>query len=201
MHKCTICANEYKNSRSLASHAYICRKKTSDGKSIALKLLKGGALEVTPIAEPVVTQKTSHQADSNSDKSSEHDSYNVEDNRKSEPNGDNWMQKDERECRSDIQASLAVLAKSSPVISRKYTTKIKNLADQTKLLKMLCKSILNGTIPLEPHYVSVLKPHKIIVRKIAYNTMKEARKVIQKGGRSLQTVLETVVSILVSILF
>ena len=194
MHKCPICANEYKNSRSLASHTYICRKKTPDDKSKTLK-----SVVLNPITEAVTTQKTQRQEDSNSDQSLEYGSY-IEDNRKSGLNIDNWTQKDELECQSDTH-HIVKRHEHRRTNKSKRATKIRNLADQAKLIKMLCKSILDGTIPLEPHYVSILKPHKIVVRKIAYNTMKEAKNVIQKGGRSLQTILETVVSILMSLLF
>ena len=149
----------------MASHKYICRKKTSDDKS---KTLKSGVLD--PITETLMTQKILHQDDSNSDQSA----------------NDSYM--------GDTRTSVRKTDKS------KRTTKVRNRADHTKLIKMICKSILDGTIPLESHHVSALKLHKNFVRKIAYRPMKEARNVIQKDGRSLQTVLDLVVSILVSLL-
>ena len=196
MHKCVICGNGYKNSRSLASHAYICRKSNKNTPVGGIKALKRSILD--PIAETVATRNTPHQEDSNFDQSS-NDSYNE--------NAQKLPQKDELARQSDTQAYLVGGRNNSDSTHRHQHTanrpeKVRNLADHAKLIKMLCKSILDGTIPLESHHVNALKLHKKFVRKIAYNTLnlKEVRKIIQKNEKPLQTVLDIVVSILASLL-
>ena len=84
------------------------------------------------------------------------------------------------------------------------TINLKYAADHTKLIKLLCRTVLDGTIRLSPHHVAGLKPHGDFIRKIAYGEIKyvkllirkEARRTSQKRGPILKTVLETVRPIL-----
>ena len=137
MHKCVICGNGYKNSRSLASHAYICRKSNKNTPVGGIKALKRSILD--PIAETAATRNTPHQEDSNFDQSS-NDSYN---------------ENDELARQSDTQAYLVGRRNNRDSTHRhqhtaNQSTKVRNLADHAKLIKMLCKWILDGTIPLDP---------------------------------------------------
>ena len=87
------------------------------------------------------------------------------------------------------------------------TVNIKNAADHTKLIKMLCKAVLDGTIRLPPHHIASLKPHAKFIRKIAHGKIKygkmfirkEVRRTKHKGGSILKTVLETVLPILTTL--
>ena len=84
------------------------------------------------------------------------------------------------------------------------TINLKYAADHTKLIKLLCSAVLDGTIRLSPHHVAVLKLHGAFIRKIAHGEIKyvkilirkEARRTSQKEGSILKTVLETILPIL-----
>ena len=53
-------------------------------------------------------------------------------------------------------------------------------SDNIKLLKVLCKSTLNGTIKLEDHHVQRLRPMKRIIGKIASENLRNTRKLVEK---------------------
>lgn len=90
--------------------------------------------------------------------------------------------------------------------SEHNTVNMNSAVAHAKLIKMLCKAVLNGTIP--PHCTHPLKPHATIIRKIAHGSIKDAEKTIrneasktyQKGGSILKTVLETILPIIPSLL-
>ena len=75
-----------------------------------------------------------------------------------------------------------------------------DLKQHTKLIKTICKCILDGRIPLEPPHITKLKPHRKFIRNVAHGNIKEAKKHIQTGGSILQTVLKTVLPILSELL-
>ena len=83
-------------------------------------------------------------------------------------------------------------------------TTITNAADHAKLIKLLGKAVLDGTIQLQPQHVAILKPHGKFIRKIAHGRIKdvkatirkEVRRAKQKGGSILKKVLDIVLPIL-----
>ena len=76
----------------------------------------------------------------------------------------------------------------------------RDLKQHTKLIKTICKCILDGRIPLEPLHITKIKPHRKFIRNVAYNNLNVAKKHIQTGGSILQTVLKTVLPILSKLL-
>ena len=82
-----------------------------------------------------------------------------------------------------------------------------NAEKHVKLIKLLCKAVLNGTIQIQSQHVNILKPHGNFVRKIAEGGIKDVKAIIQKEalaskktGRSvLKTFLETIIPILPSL--
>ena len=82
-----------------------------------------------------------------------------------------------------------------------------NAEKHVKLIKLLCKAVLNGTIQMQPQHVAILKPHGNFVRNIAEGGIKDGKAIIQKEalaskktGRSvLKTFLETIIPILPSL--
>ena len=82
-----------------------------------------------------------------------------------------------------------------------------NAEKHVKLIKLLCKAVLNGTIQMQPQQVDILKPHGNFVRNIAEGGIKDGKAIIQKEalaskktGRSvLKTFLETIIPILPSL--
>ena len=82
-----------------------------------------------------------------------------------------------------------------------------NAEKHVKLIKLLCKAVLNGTIQMQPQHVAILKPHRNFVCNIAEGGIKDVKAIIQKEalaskktGRSvLKTFLETIIPILPSL--
>ena len=89
-----------------------------------------------------------------------------------------------------------ILWKIYPYQSKRSSTRNLQPIDHVKLIKLLCKSLLNGTIPIEDQHVAILKPHAEFVRKVAHGEIKEIKKAIQDGGSIIQTVLKTVLPII-----
>ena len=85
-------------------------------------------------------------------------------------------------------------------IDKIYSEPNKDLKKHTKLVKTICKCILDGRIPLEPPHIAKLKPHSEVIWNVAYDNINVAKKHIQMGGSILQTVLETVLPILPELL-
>ena len=75
-----------------------------------------------------------------------------------------------------------------------------DLKQHTKLIKTICKCILDGRIPLEPPHIVKLKPHRNFIRYVAHDNLNLAKKHIQTGGSIFQTVLKTVLPILSELL-
>ena len=76
----------------------------------------------------------------------------------------------------------------------------RDLKQHTKLIKTICKCILDGRIPLESPHIAKLKPHRKFIRNVAHDNLNLAKKHIQTGGSILQTVLKTVLPILSELL-
>ena len=83
-----------------------------------------------------------------------------------------------------------------PYQSNRSNTRNLQPIDHAKLMKLLCKSLLNGIIPMEDQHVATLKPHAEFVRKVAHGKIKETKEAIQDGGSIIQTVLKTVLPII-----
>ena len=83
---------------------------------------------------------------------------------------------------------------------RKGSRRNGDLKQHTKLIKTICKCILDGRIPLQPPHITKLKPHRKFIRNVADDNLNVAKKHIQTGGSILQTVLETVLPILPELL-
>lgn len=76
-------------------------------------------------------------------------------------------------------------------------------SENIKLLKVLCKSVLNGTIKLEDHHIQRLRPMKRTITKFADENLQNTRKLVEKeikrdktyGKSDLYDVLSTVIPI------
>ena len=86
--------------------------------------------------------------------------------------------------------------RSHPYQSKRSSIHNLQPIDHVKLMKLLCKSLLNGTIPMEDQHVATLKPHAEFIRKVAHGKIKETKEAIQDGGSIIQTVLKTVLPII-----
>ena len=67
-----------------------------------------------------------------------------------------------------------------------------------KLIKNIFKFVLNGSIPLEQHHISEIKPHRSFVRKIAHGKIGAIKKAMRSGKSILKTVLQIALPILAS---
>ena len=65
------------------------------------------------------------------------------------------------------------------------------------VIRILSKSVLDGTIPLETQHVKKLKRHKILIRGIANSNNKDIKKLLnQKGGSFFSSVLGTILPLI-----
>ena len=81
-----------------------------------------------------------------------------------------------------------------------YKIIVHNTPGLTKAVKYLCKYILDGTIKLEKKHVKKLKPHRRLIRKLSTTNEKSIKTTVQRGGSILQTILNTVLPLLPSLL-
>ena len=65
-----------------------------------------------------------------------------------------------------------------------------------KLIKNIFKFVLNGSIPLEQHHISEIRPHRSIVRKIAHGKIGIIKKAMRSGKSIFKTVLQIALPIL-----
>ena len=71
-----------------------------------------------------------------------------------------------------------------------------NFDDYFKLIRMLCRCVLNRLILLEPDHVNLLKKHEEFIRDVAYQRIKEAKKTMLSKQYALDTVLRIIVPLL-----
>lgn len=93
--------------------------------------------------------------------------------------------------------ALKILSKAK---GENYKVLIKNTPDMAKVLKVLCRYILNGTIKMQDKHVKKLKPHRKFIRKIASSAHSTIKTKVQKGGSILQTILNVVLPLLPALL-
>ena len=67
-----------------------------------------------------------------------------------------------------------------------------------KLIKNIFKFVLNGSIPLEQHHISKIKPHRSFVRKIAHGKIGAIKKAIHSGKSICKSILQIALPILVN---
>ena len=87
------------------------------------------------------------------------------------------------------------------------TISIKNSMSHVKLIKLLCKGVLDGTIPLKHHHVVALKAIRGFVRKIAFAKIRNVKCYIEKeigrdarcGDSNLKKLLRIVLPIIPSL--
>ena len=74
----------------------------------------------------------------------------------------------------------------------------------SKFVKLLCKSILNGTLKLHEQHIQLLKPIRGTVRNIANSTLRDSRRIIERevrrdkknGNSDLCTILKTIIPLI-----
>ena len=74
----------------------------------------------------------------------------------------------------------------------------------SKFVKLLCNSILNGTLKLQEQHIQLLKPIRGTVRNIANSTLRESRRIIERevcrdkknGNSDLCTILKTIIPLI-----
>lgn len=215
---CGICSKTYKNNRSLASHRYtqhsnssrngrdnidntICIPATDNRKE------RESDLESNRSTEPHGIESMDEDESDLSDEKTESDSNSLEDALGS---ADEYLDDSTSRKRHRSPISQPKVKRFRKSTTNKRIPKSINLANaekHAKLIKLLSKAILDGTIQLQSKHVRVLKPHGNFVRKIAHGKIKDVKVIIQKeartikktGGSVLKTVLETVLSILPSL--
>ena len=134
----------------------------------------------------------------------------LEDESTDEQLDDSTSRKRHRHTISQPKAKTLSSKRARRSTASKRTPKGINLTNaekHVKLIKLLCKAVLNGTIQMQPQHVDILKPHGKFVRSIAEGGIKDGKVIIQKevrrtkktGGSVLKTFLETIIPILPSL--
>lgn len=234
MYTCNICSNNYKNSRSLASHRYTQHRNVKDSFHDGINVLEEdtGDQKIVPTidrkkregdlhseySEPHAKDSVDEDEVDWSDEEAESDASshalegesedellftNLDDDSTSiKRRGSLLSQPKAKRSRKDYESTLELNCKEKP-----ESINLENAENHVKLIKLLCKSVLDGTIQLQPQHVDVLKPHRKFVRKIAQGRIKNVKAIVQKEAlrikqtrRSvLKTVLETVIPIIPSL--
>ena len=81
---------------------------------------------------------------------------------------------------------------------------VNNAINHPKLIKIFCKAVLDGSVPLQKSHIDALKPHRETVRKIADGRPATRKKLIQSevdrhnqtGESILNTILDGVLNLL-----
>ena len=76
--------------------------------------------------------------------------------------------------------------------------------EHSKFVKLLCKSILNGTLKLHEQHIQLLKPIRGTVRNIANSTLRNTRRIIERevrrdkknGNSDLCKILKTIIPLI-----
>ena len=77
---------------------------------------------------------------------------------------------------------------------------LNNTPSMIKAIRILFRYILKNTLKMERKHLSILKPHRKFIRKIANGSNKIVKPVIQKGGSIFNTILSTVLPLLAAII-
>ena len=102
--------------------------------------------------------------------------------------------------RVSLRDHINVLSALSRAKKGDYKIMLDNPPSLPKVMKHLCRYILNGKIKLEKRHITKLKPHRLLVRKISKGNHKSIKATMQKGGSIIQSIINTVLPLLPSLL-
>ena len=184
---CSICDKTFKTIQSLASHRYVYHK--------------AGTESETKNVESVIE---STQSDGGSTRS---DSESCSDMEYESPKRNRLSKQINRSTQSDIKSGTQLKYKSLKRLTNKIN--INTAASSPRLVKHLCKWIIEGDLPLTKKHIKILKPDAKVIREIAHGRVAEGQKLIHRqvllhdetGDSALGKLLETAINILQMIFY
>ena len=184
MYACDNCLKKYKNTKSLATHRYTfhnSKRRLSDEVKNVIDIQRRQEGENIPINSTKKIRKIDDapkaQPDKNQDEVIEN-SIKLSDNSRI---GEGRQQK----RRSSYKTN-----------KNDFRDDDYNFDDYFKLIRMLCKCILNRLIPLEKNHIILLKKHESFIRDVAYLQIKDAKKTMLSKQYALDVVLRIIVPLL-----
>ena len=233
MIQCSICSKRFANKRSLSSHKHRYHKNSTSTKGeektkteIINSFEKVNSENYDSLSntdedtgkEVLSDSVDNHSTDSNvgAKKSESHDGewaadYSSEDkNTLDYKNFDTDNDYSSATIKSEKCKKIKLSSESSEDESSNLSLMEESHLDhescvkQSKFVKLLCKSILNGTLKLHEQHIQLLKPIRGTVRNIANSTLRDSRRIIERevrrdkknGNFDLCTILKTIIPLI-----
>ena len=233
MIQCSICSKHFANKRSLSSHKHRYHKDNTStkGEEKTNTEIMNSFEKVNPenydtmpntdedTGKEVLSDSTdNHSTDSNmgAKKSESHDGkwatdYSSEDKNTLEyKNFDTDDDCSSATIKSEKCKKIKLSSESSEGESSNMSLMEESHLDHescvkhSKFVKLLCKSILNGTLKLHEQHIQLLKPIRGTVRNIANSTLRDSRRIIERevrrdkknGNSDLCTILKTIIPLI-----
>ena len=175
---CSVCDKAFKTVQSLASHRYAYHKDT-----------KGDTQSDTKSAQ---SDNESTQSDNESVTQLNYES----------PKRSRLSKQINKSTQADIESGTDMEYERPKRLSKQIN--INTAVSFPKLVKYLCKFIIEGDLPLTKNHVKMLKPDACVIRQIAHGRVSERQKLIREqvllhnetGDSALGKLLETAINIL-----
>ena len=232
MIQCSICSKHFANKRSLSSHKHRYNKNNSSTKEKTNTEIMNSFEKVNSEncdAMPNTDEDTgkeilsdsidnNHSTDSNVGvkKSESHDGewetdYSSEDkntleykNFDTDDDCSSAMIKSEKWKKIKISSESSEDETSNMSLMEESHLDHESCVEHSKFVKLLCNSILNGTLKLQEQHIQLLKPIRGTVRNIANSTLRESQRIIERevrrdkknGNSDLCTILKTIIPLI-----
>ena len=231
MIQCSICSKHFANKRSLSSHKHRYHKNNSSTKEKtnaeimnSFEKVKSENYDIIPNTDEDTGKEIlsdsidNHSTDSNMEakKSESHDGE-WETDYSSE--GKNTLEyknfdTDDTCSSATIKSEKSKKIKLSSESSEDETSNMslteeshldhESCVQHYKFVKLLCKSILNGTLKLHEQHIQLLKPIRGTVRNIANSTLRDTQRIIERevrrdkknGNSDLCKILKTIIPLI-----
>ena len=231
MIQCSICSKHFANKRSLSSHKHRYHKnnlstkeKTNAEIMNSFEKVKSENYDIIPNTDEDTGKEIlsdsidNHSTDSNMEakKSESHDGEWVTDYSSDDKNILEYKNFDtDDDCSSATIKSEKFKKIKLSSESSEDETSIMSLTEEShldhescvehsKFVKLLCKSILDGTLKLHEQHIQLLKPIRGTVRNIANSTLRDTRRIIERevrrdkknGNSDLCKILKTIIPLI-----
>ena len=189
MYACNTCFKEYKNANSLASHRYKFHnsKRLSDDVKNVIDIQLGPEDEYIPIKLTKKVRKND-------------DGPKAQPNKKQDEMIENSLSGNFVKCTHAASRRGEARRQKKRGTYNTYKNDFRDddytFDDYFKLIRMLCRCILNRLIPLGKDHMSVLKKHEQFIRDVAYQSITEAKKTMLINQYALDIVLKIIAPLL-----
>ena len=232
MIQCSICSKHFANKRSLSSHKHRYHKNNSSTKEKtnteimnSFEKVNSENYDIIPNTDEDTGKEilsdsidNNHSTDSNmgAKKSESHDGewetdYSSEDkntleykNFDTDDDCSSAMIKSEKFKKIKLSSESSEDETSNMSLTEESHLDHESCVQHYKFVKLLCKSILNGTLKLHEQHIQLLKPIRSTVRNIANSTLRDTRRIIErevrrdkkKGNSDLCKILKTIIPLI-----